>query len=116
MLRVPVSKEAIVMTLTILCILWRQTNGRVIEKETKALPIPEGVITQCRLSCLNKFSVETDSSNVLPQSCSSINHCMMCWDFCETLYIQKRTIFKSMCTNPTCVSINCNYFWIFLRA
>lgn len=60
-------------------------------------------IVQCRAECINKFSLQMDNIVTLP-NCFENNKCAMCWDFCEILFEKERHIFKSICTNHTCVS------------
>lgn len=84
-------------------LLIKNSDSRTIDKSSfKDIMIPDAVL-QCRAACLEKFALQMDNA-VTPPNCHDINNCAMCWDFCGLLFVEERHIFKSMCTNHTCVS------------
>lgn len=102
-------KPCTLITLVILVLLNKSASGRTIElKNYRDVMIPNEII-QCRAACIDKFLLETDNMIMLP-NCHDHNNCAMCWDFCQTLFIEERHIFKSICTNHTCVSLNQHFF------
>lgn len=96
---------AVAIWLTLICMQqFSITNARLIDRETDSWPVPE-LVTRCRASCLDKF-LYTTAYDVKPfEKCRDDTNCLMCWDFCQYLYLENRATMKNMCTDYTCVSI-----------
>lgn len=101
-----IRKQSAFCMLTVLFILILSTErveSRNIEMQNyRDVMIPEAIV-QCRASCIKRFLFEVENMLTMP-SCDDNSNCAMCWDFCQTLFIEERHIFKSICTNHTCVS------------
>lgn len=106
------SESCIYIVLLMLIIRNNPVDGRTIRMSSyKDIMIPEAIV-ECRAACMNRFLFEMENALTGP-SCHGDNNCAMCWDFCQTLFVEERHIFKSMCTNHTCVSFNSNHLIIF---
>lgn len=100
--------EFCILTVALILILsTERVDSRTVEMQNyRDLMIPEAIV-QCRASCIERFLFEVENMLTMP-SCDGHSNCAMCWDFCQTLFIEERHIFKSICTNHTCVSFHIN--------
>lgn len=83
-------------------------NGRLVDFNSNSVGATE-VVARCRATCLQKFLFDDENDVVPIDECLKQSHCAMCWDFCQFLYKEKRSLFKAMCTDPICVSINYDF-------
>lgn len=98
------TKMIVIVLLILLAVLdCHRTECRTIESE-EDVSIPEAVI-QCRNACYERFLLQMENIVEL-ERCQSHNTCAMCYDFCGILYVDDRSIFKSICKDFTCVSVS----------
>lgn len=80
-------------------------NGRLIDMNSNLVVVTE-VVARCRATCLEKFLFGSRNIDVPIDECIEKSDCAMCWDFCQFLHKEKRSIVKEMCTDSICVSKN----------
>lgn len=93
----------IFVMLIVLSVSDTRVDGRTIEPANsyKDILIPD-IMVQCRASCIDRFLLKKDNEVEL-LNCGEHSNCAMCWDFCETLFVE-RQLFKNICSNYFCVS------------
>lgn len=82
----------------VLIMVTNQVDGRSAELITAIKLFTPVQI--CRATCIRKYVPDDDKA----VTCSNINNCAMCFDYCGSLYEKSNRIFEQMCTNITCVS------------
>lgn len=91
----------------VLIVLNYRCSARLIDRDIGDRPVPE-LVARCRASCIEKF---LDEMSI--EECHDQANCSMCYDFCQFLYLERRTTIKSICTDYICVSIGILiYFYV----
>lgn len=97
------SKAFLIVILSIILSSICPVNGRLADMNSNSVVVTE-VVARCRATCLDKFLFDDENVDAPIDECLTQSHCAMCWDFCQFLYKEKRSVFKAMCTDSTCVS------------
>lgn len=88
-------------SIIVLIVLNDQVEGRSAETVTAIRTNSLTPVQLCRATCIRKYVSTSD----IPENCTKINHCAMCFDHCGSLDAKPKAIFEEMCSNITCVSI-----------
>lgn len=97
-------ESCIFIMLLITLIGIEQTECRNIRRISYEKILVPKMIDQCRAACLDRFLFDR-TNDVMQTNCLDHNNCAMCWDFCELLVVSETNVFRSICSNHTCVSI-----------
>lgn len=96
-------KSCTLVALIILVLMNNSASGRTIKSKNYRDAMKPDVIVQCQSACIEKFFFQMDNLVTLENN-QNDNNGAMCKDFCQILYAKDRHIFRSICTDHTCVS------------